>query len=162
MDENRPSLDTQNPSSPSPGDKPRPIAGVGRALAGMLLTPLGLAIGLAGGALAKHMCRVVGRAFVGEGMPTLRTLALLVAGFLTLAFGGLLFIAGAVLLGKRGMVRFGCLLVFGGLATCLVNLLVTHGEMRIVTLFSVLAAFLGIIIIAAAKGCTGTKSIFDD
>jgi hypothetical protein len=177
MNKNRRSLDTQNPPSPCPDDNLRASAGEGRslagmllstlrALAGMLLTTLGLVTSIVGGVLAKEMIRALlgMHQHVGEGIPTARTLALLVAGFLTFGLGLSLLVAGMFLLGDRGkvrMVRFGCVLFFGGIASYLGNLIVNHGQSRLASGLGLLAAALGLLGIAAAKGWIGKGSIFD-
>jgi hypothetical protein len=171
MNENRRLRKIHNPSSPSLDGNLPAGAGAGRgpaaillsalrAVAGVLLTTLGIATGIVGGAVAKNMCHAL-----GKGIPTARTLAYLVGGFLTLGVGLLIFAVGMLLLGREGKARlvgFGSLLFFGGLAVYFGNLIVTHGESRLVTLFSLLAAALGLVVIAASKGWLGKASIFDE
>ncbi len=166
MNKNRRSPDLQNASSPPPDDKLHTIGGAGRALAGMLLTILGLVIGLIGGFLVEQS-HGLGKDILGEDATVASVLALKIAGFLVLGLGLLLGAAGVFLLGKRGKaltVRLGCFLFVAGIATYLVDLVLDQGPNKIARLVGLLSALLGIILIAAANGWLtgGRGGIFDD
>jgi len=149
--------------SPSPDDNPQATPGAARALAGLLLTTLGLVIAIVGGIVIKDQ-RLAGE-IVGEGATVASMLAVKVAGCVTLGLGLLLFVAGMALLGKGGkalVVRFGCLLFAGGIAAYVADLMLNDGPNKLARLFGLLAAALGIFVTAAAKGWLGGRSIFDD
>jgi hypothetical protein len=165
MDNNRRSLDTKKP--------PSPIAGAGRALAGILLITLGLVIGVIG--MAPIKLHGLAEDILGEDATTAGMLALMVAGWLTVVLGLLVMGAGVFLLGKRGKslsVRFGCLLFFGGIAIYVGDLILSQGpngpervfEVNVARTLGLLAALLGILVMALALGwlTEGRGGIFDD
>lgn len=166
MKKDRRSPNLQDASSSSPDDNLHTILSAGRALAGMLLTILGLVIGLVGGFLVEQPHNL-GKDILGEDATMAGLLALKVVGFLVLGFGLLLGAGGAFLLGKKGKaltVRFGCFLVVAGIATYLGDLVLNEGPIKMARLVGLLSALLGIILIAAANGWLtgGRGGIFDD
>lgn len=129
------------PSSSLADDLPTNVGPV-RGLAGILLILLGMAVLIA--SLIIRDGNITGR------MPTFPF-----AGMLTKLVGVMVFAVGMFLLGKGGMVRFGCVLLVGGCAAYFGNLIINHEYGGAANGLGGLAALLGIILIAIANGWLG-------
>jgi hypothetical protein len=101
------------------------------------------------------MAILIASLIVRDGNLTGKMLTFPYAGLLTRIVGTLVMILGMALLGKGGMVKFGCVLMIGGAAAYLGNLLINHEVMGLANGLGGLAVLLGLILVAVANGWLG-------
>jgi hypothetical protein len=135
-------LDAPSTRPPKPEDDLPARVSPGRALAGMVLVVLGMAVLIA--SLILRDGNLSGQ------MPTFPF-----AGLLTRVAGTLVMVMGMFLLGKGGMVKFGCVLLIGGALAYFGNVLINHEFGGAANGLGGVAALLGLILIAVANGWLG-------
>jgi hypothetical protein len=136
----------QLPQSPTPqqDQKSRRPVWFLQGLAGMFLVVAGMAI-------------LVASLIIRDGNRTGQMQTFPYAGLLTRILGTLVMVVGMALLGRGGMVRFGCVLMIGGAAAYLGNLLINHEVMGLANSLGGLAVLLGLILVAVANGWLGQQ-----
>jgi hypothetical protein len=130
--------------TPWPDQKSLRPVWVIQGFAGMILVVAGMAI-------------LVASLIIRDGNLTGKMLTFPYAGLLTRVVGTLVLVLGMALLGKGGMVKFGCILMIGGAAAYLGNLLINQEVMGLANGLGGLAALLGLILVAVANGWLGQE-----
>jgi hypothetical protein len=132
---------TPSPTPPPEQKSLRPVSVV-QGLAGMILVVAGMAI-------------LVASLIIRDGNLTGKMLTFPYAGLLTRVVGTIVMVLGMAFLGRGGMVKFGCVLMIGGAAAYLGNLIINQEVMGLANGLGGLAALLGLILIAVANGWLG-------
>jgi hypothetical protein len=141
--EQEPSSTPEIAKTQAGGELPE-CAGPAHAVLGMVLVVAGMAILIA--SLILRDGNLTGR------MPTIPY-----AGLLARILGTAVMIGGMALLGKGGMIKFGCVLLVGGFISYLGNVIINHEFGGAANGLGGLAVLLGIILLAVANGWLGNE-----
>ena len=138
------SLDRPQPSVQQPDDGLPESTTPVKATLGMVLVVAGLAILIA--SLVLRDGNLTGK------MPTIPY-----AGLMARLIGTIVMVLGMFLLGRGGMIKFGCVLFVGGLISYLGNVIINHEFGGAANGLGGLAVLLGIILVAVANGWLGKE-----